>query len=112
MITKPVQLPLHRVFTGVASSPDWQILDANGTVVARMEPTATKATESVMKLSKLFESSPELANVLRETLPALIRLGDFVGNVDPGGPSGQGCIDRCALILKVRRALERAGVEP
>jgi hypothetical protein len=50
----------------------------------------------------------ELVEALEATLPALIRLGDFVGNVDEGGASGMGRIDRCALILQVRDAIAKA----
>lgn len=53
-------------------------------------------------------ATPNLLQALEATIPALIRLGDFVGNVDHGGPSGQGRIDRCALLLQVRAAISQA----
>lgn len=57
------------------------------------------------ELTQARAQRDELAAALAATLPALIRLGDFVGNVDEGGPSNQGRIDRCTLILAVRAAL-------
>jgi hypothetical protein len=53
-----------------------------------------------------------LSALLEKTVPALIRLGDFVGNIDEGGASGAGRIDRCDLILKVRNAIARATGQP
>lgn len=49
-----------------------------------------------------------LLDALRLTVKPLIRLGDFVGNIDKGGASGQGEFDRCAIVLEVRRAIEEA----
>ena len=46
-----------------------------------------------------------LLEALKNTVPALIRLGDFVGNTDDGGASGMGRIDRCDLLLQVHNAI-------
>ena len=56
----------------------------------------------------LIKAAPALLEALQAAIPALVRLGDFVGNVDEGGPSGQGHIDRCAIIAQAKRAIERA----
>jgi len=45
---------------------------------------------------------------LQLTVRPLERLGDFVGNVDKGGASGLGGIDRCAILGKVRAAIALA----
>ena len=49
-----------------------------------------------------------MLEALRAALPALQRLGDFVGNVDQGGASKLGRIDRCAIIGQVRDAIDAA----
>lgn len=49
-----------------------------------------------------------LLDALRLTVRPLIRLGDFVGNVDKGGASHLGEFDRCAIVLEVRNAIEVA----
>ena len=56
----------------------------------------------------LVRAAPDLLAALEAAIPALIRLGDFVGNVDPGGVSGLGQIDRCALIAQARQAISKA----
>lgn len=58
--------------------------------------------------ARLIAAAPDLLAALESALPALIRLGDFVGNVDLGGASNQGRIDRCALILQARAAIAKA----
>ena len=67
----------------------------------------------VGQLQALVQAGNELIDdhkaLLAKTLPALIRLGDFVGNVDEGGASGLGRIDRCALILEVKNAIRARG---
>lgn len=49
-----------------------------------------------------------LRDALQAAIVPLIRLGDFVGNVDKGGASGLGEFDRCAILLDVRRSVEKA----
>ena len=61
--------------------------------------------------ARLIAAAPDLLVALQAVLPALIRLGDFVGNADEGGASGMGRIDRCALILEARAAIARATKE-
>lgn len=56
-------------------------------------------------IAELIEQRNLLRETLKATLPALIRLGDFVGNVDPGGASNQGRINRVKLIQQVNQAL-------
>ena len=63
------------------------------------------------ELLTVIEERDALLALLEKTVPALIRLGDFVGNIDEGGASGMGRIDRCDLILKVRNAIATAGKE-
>jgi hypothetical protein len=60
------------------------------------------------EINKLAEDNQRLLTALEATLPALIRLGDFVGNVDTGGASGLGTIDRCAIIHQVRDAIDKS----
>ena len=59
------------------------------------------------ELLTVTEERDALLALLEKTVPALIRLGDFVGNIDEGGASGVGRIDRCDLILKVRNTINR-----
>lgn len=70
--------------------------------VAQAGPPVAQVQAVVMAQAQLIEDYKAL---LSKTLPALIRLGDFVGNVDNGGASGLGRIDRCALILEVKNAI-------
>lgn len=56
-------------------------------------------------------AAPELAAALRATIVPLMRLGDFVGNVDEGGASGLGSFDRCAILLQARQALAKLGLD-
>jgi hypothetical protein len=70
----------------------------------------TPATDAeVQQAFDLIAAAPALLEALKAAVPALERLGDFVGNVDHGGASGLGTIDRCALLLKVRDAIAKAG---
>mgnify|MGYP001415131007 CR=1 FL=1 len=83
----------------------WDKLQING-------PNATVATvyrtKDVRAICTAVNAHEELLRALKATLPALERLGDFVGNVDTGGASGLGIIDRCAIIRQVRAAIARA----
>lgn len=56
-------------------------------------------------------AAPELVAALRATIVPLMRLGDFVGNVDEGGASGLGSFDRCAILLQARQALAKLGLD-
>ena len=74
--------------------------ESGNSAVAQTEPSeAVPQTSSAQDLMRVKDAA------LAATLPALIRLGDFVGNVDNGGASGLGHIDRCAIIRQVRAAL-------
>lgn len=59
----------------------------------------------------LFAAAPALLDALKATVVPLIRLGDFVGNVDAGGASGFGSFDRCAIVHQVRTAIADASVK-
>lgn len=61
------------------------------------------------QLRSLERQRDQLLAALQATLPALIRLGDFIGNVDNADvhPRGTG-IDRCKLIEQVRAAIAAA----
>lgn len=74
-----------------------------------MKMPARKVTVETSQSVQFVLSKKDAA--LNAALPALIRLGDFVGNVDEGGASGQGRIDRCQLVLQVRDAIEAELVE-
>jgi hypothetical protein len=58
--------------------------------------------------SRIFAAALEMFEALQATILPLERLGDFVGNVDKGGASGLGEIDRCAILYKVRAAIALA----
>lgn len=62
------------------------------------------------RLVAQYAAAPELVAALMATVVPLIRLGDFVGNVDTGGASGLGPFDRCAILGQARAALLKAGV--
>lgn len=68
-----------------------------------------RSSDSItLRKAPLYTADPALRVLLADILPALIRLGDFVGNVDKGGASGMGVIDRCALVLRVTEAMRAA----
>lgn len=56
----------------------------------------------------LFASGPKMFSVLNQTVKPLMRLGDFVGNIDKGGASGLGQIDRCSILCQVRSTISQA----
>ena len=59
-------------------------------------------------ISRIWAAACEMFEALQLTVRPLERLGDFVGNVDKGGASGLGGIDRCAILGKVRAAIALA----
>jgi hypothetical protein len=61
--------------------------------------------------ARLIAAAPELLAALEATLIPLMRLGDFIGNTDSGGASGLGAFDRCAIIGRVRDAIDKAKTE-
>lgn len=69
-----------------------------------IEAFSQKAQE---RLTGAEQQRDELLAALEAALPALIRLGDFVGNTDEGGASGIGRIERCEIISKVRSAIAK-----
>lgn len=70
--------------------------------LAKMNGLPEPVREALVAMNdKLIEKDA----ALQAALPALIRLGDFVGNVDEGGASGMGRIDRCAVIRQVQAAI-------
>lgn len=89
----------------------WNTVILNGdriAVVAHDSSDVATLTQASHADARLIAAAPELLAALEAAIPALIRLGDFVGNVDPGGASGMGRIDRCALILQAREAIAKA----
>lgn len=68
------------------------------------------AQENARFIVRACNNHDRLLAALEATIPALVRLGDFVGNVDEGGASGQGKIDRCALLLQVRESIAMADI--
>ena len=58
--------------------------------------------------ARVFAAALEMFEALQATIIPLQRLGDFVGNIDKGGASGLGEIDRCAILNKVRAAIALA----
>ncbi len=48
----------------------------------------------------------ELIKTLEDTLPFLIRLGDFIGNGDVDKNDTNSLGNRCDLILKIKKLLE------
>lgn len=77
-------------------------VDANGSTT--YHPVAREPSDQL----RMEEAAKDMLAALEASVPALVRLGDFVGNVDEGGASGQGRIDRCAILLAVRDAIAKA----
>jgi hypothetical protein len=63
------------------------------------------ADADVEEIVLRFNHHNDLLSALRATVKPLLRLGDFIGNEDAGGPSGLGPFDRCEIVLQVRKAL-------
>jgi hypothetical protein len=66
------------------------------------------------KAPQTHDAARAMLAALKECQPALIRLGDFIGNKHDGS-NGIGAFDRCAIIgrcLDAMRAAEAAGITP
>ncbi len=59
------------------------------------------------KDAALIAAAPEMLEACRSALPALIHLGNFVGN-DFSGAIGLAPYDRCAIIGAIRAAIAKA----
>jgi hypothetical protein len=68
----------------------------------------SEAEQWKIEAEGLQEENQMLLEALEATVKPLERLGDFIGNVDKGGASGLGPFDRCAILLRVRDAIEKA----
>lgn len=78
-------------------------------LVAECKPSHTPQGQANADfLVRAANAHQPLIDALRATLPALIRLGDFIGNENPAEVSRVGPFDRCAIITQVRDALEKA----
>ena len=55
----------------------------------------------------MFAAGPDLLAALEKTIPALVLLGNFIGNEWHGG-GGINSFDRCALIGEIRAAIAKA----
>lgn len=58
--------------------------------------------------ARLIAAAPEILAALEAALKPLIRLGDFIGNVDQGGASGLGPFDRTEVVRQVNAAIRKA----
>lgn len=70
------------------------------------------AEDAVQALMLAKVAIEKQSSALRAALPGLIRLGDFVGNVDEGGASGLGRIDRSEIVAAVNVALSMTDAQP
>jgi hypothetical protein len=92
----------------------WHIVDAdsdNGDTLAVVDPYGfgEDLGWDVDAIARLVAAAPDLLAALRAALPAVIRLGDFIGNGDIEVPvSGLAINDRCAIVAQIRAALAKA----
>ena len=59
--------------------------------------------------ARLIAKAPEMLALLKNALPMVIKLGDFIGNGQKLGPGSLG--ERCDLVLKLRDILREIGEE-
>lgn len=64
------------------------------------------ADEFTHEVAKILNAWPDLLTALKDTIPLLIRLGDFIGNGEVTGPDSLGV--RCDVILAARNAIRAA----
>ena len=66
-----------------------------------------KATKETKENVAIFTAAPDLIRVLGKAIPALILLGNYIGNEWHGG-GGIESFDRCAIIGEARAILAKA----
>jgi len=79
----------------------------NKYIIARIDAPIHLHNETTEANARLIAAAPDLLAALRAVIPALIILGDHIGNEFKGG-NGQPAFDRCALIGAARAAIAKA----
>ena len=91
-----------------SKQPIWGIIGEGGRITDIPELVPNHSPSEQAANAKLIAAAPDLLAALEAAIPALQRLGDFVGNTDSSGASGLGVIDRCAIIGNALAAIATA----
>lgn len=97
---------------------EYRLIDAAGRVVAIIDPemafdAPADVAEALVVSARAHAGDPvmsaahDMLAALKATRPALILLGNYIGNEWPGG-GGIDAFDRCEIIGSVRTAIDKA----
>lgn len=81
-----------------------QILSLKADIVARLDPWRGDDKPEMDANARLLAAAPMLLGALEATLPALVLLGNYIGNEWKGG-GGIEPFDRCLLIERINACI-------